>query len=160
MSKKRRDLVQSGYIDAIIDLPGGLLSMTSLPASLIICSARQLDRDEVLFIDARRQDRLTPGKPSELPMDETTRISTSVARWRFANFEAEPTFSNTATLDQIEQNGWNLSPNLYVEYVEAIDKIDGEPIVDRALALREQLWHHRISLIDFFDDLIAGDKFD
>lgn len=153
----RRAMVQQDAVDAIVALPGQLFFGTQIPACLWIlakdksngqAAGRTLrDRQqEVLFIDARKMGMLIPGsrKQKQLSPDEIGKIAGAYHAWRGEMgddaYVDEPGFCKAATIDEIEDHNFVLTPGRYVGAGAAEE--DGEPFVekfDRLMGeLREQ----------------------
>jgi type I restriction enzyme M protein len=75
-------------------------------------------RDETLFIDARSMGRKISRTQIELTDEEIERIASRYHRWRGtvedADYADEPGFCRSATLEEIEDSGFTISPGRYV----------------------------------------------
>lgn len=137
----REGILEGDLIDAVIDLPPGMIAGTQTSISLLIFAAnRRSRRGQVLFIDGRQLGHSRRGKPHELQEKDIQRILSTVEAWRSGAFKPEPRFSASARMEQIIENGADLSPRRYVQYVTQVSAIDGEPIPERyaRLAIRVQ----------------------
>lgn len=120
----RKALIELGYVDCIVQLTGQLFANTQIPCSLWFLSKNRAGtygyrkrNDEVLFIDGRNLGNLIPGsrKQKHLSGDEIERIASIYHRFRVSGLpEAELGFCATATLDEIQEQRYSLSPGRYV----------------------------------------------
>lgn len=137
----RRELVLSEKLDAIIELPPGTIPGTSIPPSLVMCAGnRKRRRDTILFVDAKRVGARDGGSRPALDEHGINAIVQCVESFRTGTFSPVERFSKVATFGEILTNDAVLSPNMYVNQVEEVSEIDGEPIVSRARRLRKELF--------------------
>lgn len=149
----RKAMVQQDAVDAIVALPGQLFFGTPIPACLWILAKDKSNgqaagrtlrdrRQEVLFIDARKMGALIPGsrKQKQLSPDEIGKIAGAYHAWRGElgddAYADEPGFCKTATIDEIEDHNFVLTPGRYVgagaveedaeAFVEKFDRLMGE----------------------------------
>lgn len=153
----RRALVEGEAVDCMVALPGQLFFGTQIPACLWILAkdksngiakeAKLRDRrGEVLLIDARKMGALVPGsrKQKELSSEEIDKIARAYHAWRgeadAGDYEDEPGFCKSASLEDIEKHNFVLTPGRYVG-AGAVDE-DDEPFEEKFErligALREQ----------------------
>jgi type I restriction-modification system DNA methylase subunit/predicted DNA-binding transcriptional regulator AlpA len=146
----RESIVLSNVLDAVIELPPGLVAGTSIStAILVFAQARTKNRGSVLFIDARRLGTIRRGRTRILATVDVQRILSAVTEWRKGTFVRIPRFAAAATIEDIRVRESNLSPSRYVGYDAGYEtEIDGEAIVARVKRLREQSASssHRVSL--------------
>jgi type I restriction enzyme M protein len=149
----RKAMVQQDAVDAIVALPGQLFFGTQIPACLWILAKDKSNgqaagrtlrdrRQEVLFIDARKMGTLVPGsrKQKQLSPDEIGKIAGAYHAWRGElgddAYADEPGFCKAATIDEIEQHNFVLTPGRYVgagaveedaeAFVEKFDRLTAE----------------------------------
>ncbi|MHC4548729.1 MAG: N-6 DNA methylase [Planctomycetota bacterium] len=109
----RRNLVEAGWVDAIVALPPQLFHSTPIPASLWILSRAR--PDTTLFVDAREAGRLVERARRELVPDEIARVADGYRAYRAGAASPERGFSAVATRARIAACGHVLSPGRYVE---------------------------------------------
>jgi type I restriction enzyme M protein len=123
--KIREQLVRDEVVDCIVALPPQLFLSTGIPVCLWFfdrnkASADERDRrKEVLFIDARHMGRPISRKQIELTAEEVGLVTQAFHAWRGqpgagTSYTDEPGFCCSATADEIEAQGFALSPGLYV----------------------------------------------
>lgn len=150
----RRALVEGEAIDCMVALPGQLFYGTQIPACLWVLArdksngvarnAKLRDRrGEILFIDARKMGALVPGsrKQKELSPDEVGKIARTYHAWRgepgAGAYADEPGFCKSASLEEVTQHNFVLTPGRYVG-AGAIED-DGEPFEEKFDRLMGQL---------------------
>ena len=121
----RGKILRSDKVDAVIGLAPNLFYGTGLAACILVIRDRKPEdrQGKVLFIDAselfkrgRNQNTLEPEHAAQ------------ILAW-YEDFEDVASKACVATLDEIEQNSWNLNIPLYVE-----PALDGEsPTLEGAL---------------------------
>jgi type I restriction enzyme M protein len=121
--KIRESLIRADVLDCIVALPPQLFYTTGIPVCLWFLdrdkasSGERDHRGEILFLDARRMGRKISRTQIELTDEEIERLASTYHRWRGSEdveYEDEPGFSNSATLDELEAAGFTLSPGRYV----------------------------------------------
>ena len=154
----RKNLIEDDKIDCIVTLPGGLFSTTSIPVCLWFMARNKLknghrDRHgEILFIDARNmeteavEDSRTQRKLSAKTIDEITS-----AYHAFRNheekavksdgteftYEDKQGFWKVATLEEIREKDYNLTPSSYVGVAPVIS--NSEPFDEKMKRLTTDL---------------------
>jgi len=120
--KIRESMVKAGLVDCIVALPDKLFYTTQIPASLWFVSRDRYDHklrdrhDEILFIDARKMGIMTDRRHRELTEEELKQIVDTYHNWRSKNgkYEAVKGFSKAAKIEEVEKNGYVLTPGRYV----------------------------------------------
>ncbi len=106
----RKWILEKGWLEAVIGLPGGLFYGTSIPASvLIINKLRPGDGREVLFINADREYK--EGKnQNKLRPEDIEKIS-----YVYRNKLSVPHYSQMVKLEELEAEDFNLNIRRYVD---------------------------------------------
>jgi type I restriction enzyme M protein len=109
----RTKLLKDNNIDTVIGLPPNLFFSTGIPVSILVLKKCK-KFDDVLFINAsdhfekgKRQNRLRDGAEGE-PNDIQKIVET------YKNRLEETRYSRRVSMDEIEQNGYNLNISRYV----------------------------------------------
>lgn len=120
----RRKIIEKDLVDAIIALPGELFYTTPIPVCLWIFSkGKGIDkyrdrRNETLFIDAREMYEEVNRTLNTLPDEAIDKIANKVRAYRgeeeAGTYEDEKGFCAVATIDEIEENNWIITPGRYV----------------------------------------------
>ena len=115
--KIRKYLVDNNYVDAVIQLSGGLFFGTSIATCIMVLKKGKND-NKVMFIDASKEcikvtnnNKLTPEN-----IDRIVDV--------FAKREDVAHFSHLADYAEIAENDFNLSVSTYVEPEDTREKID------------------------------------
>ena len=109
---------EKNYLDAVIGLPANLFFGTSIPTSILVFKKCREDNDNVLFIDASQS--FEKGKnQNHLTDEDVDKIVTT-----YRNRETIDKFSYVASLDEIEENDYNLNIPRYVDTFEEEEPID------------------------------------
>lgn len=151
----RAKMVKADVVECMVALPGQLFANTQIPACLWFLShnkgpgrnGKTDRRGQVLFIDARKMASLIPGsrKQKAFSEEEIQRIAQTYHNWRGTQwgngqYEDVPGFCKSASLTEIEQHGFALTPGRYVGATEQED--DDEPFEQKMARLAAQ-WHEQ-----------------
>jgi len=122
--KIREELIKKGLVDSIVALPDKLFYTTGIPASLWFVSrdrhnppTLKLRRaSEILFIDARKMGTMVDRRHRELTEVELKQIAGTYHNWRNpdGNYQDVKGFSKSAKIEEVEKNGYVLTPGRYV----------------------------------------------
>lgn len=144
----RKNLIKDGLVDCMIALPDKLFYTTQIPACLWFVSRDRYDHkyrnrhDEILFIDARKMGRMIDRRHRELTDEEVKLISETYHNWRKkeGKYEDKKGFSKAAKIEEIEKNGFVLTPGRYVgsEIIEEDDEVFEEKMKRLASELNDQ----------------------
>src|SRR6185312_8619333 len=108
----------------------------------LICSDKLRDRrGEVLFIDARKLGHMVDRTRKEFSETDIGHITRAYHAWRgeaaAGKYENVPGFCYSASLDEIEQHGYILTPGRYVGAADS--EGDDQPFAEKFEALRSKL---------------------
>ncbi|MHA3091006.1 type I restriction-modification system subunit M [Acinetobacter brisouii] len=115
--KIRQQLIEENLLDAVIGLPEKLFYGTGIPAAILIFKKQKSDRS-VLFIDASRECKA--GKNQNLLTEDNIAKVVETYRTR-ANVDK---YAYLATLEEIQENDYNLNIPRYVDTFEEEEEID------------------------------------
>jgi len=148
----RKNIVEADLVDCMVVLPGQLFYSTQIPVCLWFIARDKKNgrfrdrRGQVLFVDARKFGSMLDRVHRELTEDGIRKIADTYHAWRGdkdckQQYEDVPGYCKSATLDDIRQYSYSLTPGSYVG-VEPV-KDDEEPFeqkMERLTAvLREQM---------------------
>jgi type I restriction enzyme M protein len=117
--KIRKQLIDENLLDAVIGLPSNLFFGTSIPACIMIFKKQKQDSD-VLFIDASREFNKDKNQNS-LDDEHIAKILDT-----YQNKKELEKYSHKATLEEIQENDYNLNIPRYVDTFEEEEKVDIE----------------------------------
>lgn len=115
--KIRTKLIEDNLLDAVIGLPANLFFGTSIPACILIFKKNRPNKD-IIFIDASRE--FEKGKNQNNLTDEhIAKIFDT-----YKNRKEIEKYSHVATLEEIQENDYNLNIPRYVDTFEEEEIID------------------------------------
>lgn len=113
----RTKLLKDGHIDTIIGLPANLFYSTGIPVCIIVLKKCK-KFDDVLFINA--SELYEKGKRQNTLLPEHIRKIVDTYRER----KEEECFSRRVSMEEIEENDYNLNITRYVSTAEPEPEID------------------------------------
>ena len=144
----RKNIIEAGLVDCIVNLPTKLFLNTQIPACLWFLSReKETDpnhprRNKILFIDARNMGALINRRTRELTNEDICKIADTYHNWKKndGSYEDIPGFCKSATLDDVRKLDYVLTPGRYVGLPEEEDDFDFEERVKKLTAeLKEQM---------------------
>lgn len=148
----RKMMIAHDKVDCIVAMPGQLFYTTQIPVSLWILAnnkengrgleGRPLDNrsGRILFIDARELGYMKTRVERDLTDEDRAKIASTYHNWRGdgdGEYEDIPGFCKVADIDEIEKNGWVLTPGRYVG--TAAKEEDTEPFGEKMTRLSAEL---------------------
>ncbi|WP_223399675.1 SAM-dependent methyltransferase [Nocardioides rotundus] len=157
----RKKLVDADLVDCVVAMPGKLFFNTPIPVSLWFISkdrggnGHRKRTGEVLFIDARKLGVAETRRIQVLTDDNIAQISGAYHAWRNhdGDYEDIPGFCRVATLDEIAEHGYVLTPGRYVGTEEA--EADDEAFDAKVARLTEALFEE-FERADIIRDKVRG----
>ncbi|MBP1160237.1 class I SAM-dependent DNA methyltransferase [Rhodococcus sp. PvR099] len=148
----RAQLVEADLVSCMIALPTQLFRSTGIPVCVWFFAKDKakgpkgsIDRQgQVLFIDARNLGYMVDRAERALSDDDIAKIAGTFHAWRGtesasqAEYADEPGFCYTATLAEVKENDYALTPGRYVGAAPIED--DGEPIEEKIARLTGELY--------------------
>lgn len=120
----RKALVESGYVDCIVQLSGQLFANTQIPCTLWFLSKNRNGEkgfrkrtDEILFIDARKLGVLIPGsrKQKQLSDDDLEKVAAVYREFKTVGTpDAISGFCRVASIEEVRSHKFAMSPGRYV----------------------------------------------
>ena len=133
----RTKLLKDNNIDTVIGLPSNLFFSTGIPVCILVLKKCK-KFDDVLFINAsehyekgKRQNRLRDGEDGEI-----NDIRKIVETYQFRTEEAR--YSKRVSLEEIEQNGYNLNIPRYVSTSQSAEVIDLKEVHEQLVNIEEK----------------------
>lgn len=109
---------EKNYLDAVIGLPANIFYGTSIPTCILVFKKCRENEDNILFIDASKD--FEAGKNQNRLRDED--VDKIIETYK--NREEIEKYSHVATLQEIEENEYNLNIPRYVDTFEEEEEID------------------------------------
>ncbi len=135
----RKNMLEAGLVDCIVNLPAKLFLNTQIPACLWFVSnkhgknGKRNRNGEVLFIDASEQGHLINRKTREFSADDIAEIASTYHRWRGSEGSADNQTNDyqdqaglcaSVSIQRIKALDYVLSPGRYVGLAEVEDDFD------------------------------------
>lgn len=114
---------EKNYLDAVIGMPANLFYGTSIPTCILVFKKCREENEDILFIDASNEFEKVKNQNKLRKQDITKIIQT------YANREEKEKYSHKATLQEIEENDYNLNIPRYVDTFEEEEPIDLDEVV-------------------------------
>ncbi|WCN79220.1 class I SAM-dependent DNA methyltransferase [Micromonospora sp. LH3U1] len=150
----RRAMVEGDLVACMVALPSQLFRSTQIPACLWFLSrdkspqgAKRLANrtNEVLLIDARSMGVMVNRTEREYTDEDIRRIADIYHAWRGTRKTTEyadvPGFCKSASLDEIREHDFILTPGRYVGAAD-VDTSNDEPIEGKIARLTKELFVH------------------
>ncbi|MDD2267067.1 type I restriction-modification system subunit M [Sulfuricurvum sp.] len=117
--KIREKLINENLLDAVIGLPANLFFGTGIPATILVFKKNRTHKD-ILFIDASREFDKAKSQ-NNLTDEYITKILDT-----YKNRSEIEKYSHTATIEEIQENEYNLNIPRYVDTFEEEAQVDIE----------------------------------
>ena len=139
----RKKLLEADLVDCIVTLPSQLFFNTGIPACLWFISRDRTNRSgKTLFIDGRNLGKMITRRNRELSPEDITNVAAAYHNFKTQNGEYQdvPGFAKVATLEEIAEHDYVLTPGRYVgsEEVEEDDEAFAEKMERLTAELNEQ----------------------
>lgn len=139
----RKKLLEADLVDCIVTLPSQLFFNTGIPACLWFVSRDRANRSsKTLFIDGRNLGKMITRRNRELTPEDIASVATAYRNFKTQNGEYEdvPGSAKVATLEEIKEHDYVLTPGRYVgsEEVEEDDEAFAEKMVRLTTELNKQ----------------------
>ena len=149
----REAMIRGDLVEVMVALPGQLFVNTQIPACLWFLtndkSANGRDRKgETLFIDARDLGTMETRALKMLTDEDVAKIADTVHSWKTGEgYEDVAGFCKSASLDEIEKNGFVLTPGRYVDALTSDDdELPFDEKIDLLVSLYKELTEKSKSL--------------
>ena len=128
----RRNLIEAGLIDCVVNMPAKLFLNTQIPACLWFMSRNRSNgkfrnrTNEILFIDARNLGHLINRRTRELSREDIQQITGTYHNWRNTdgNYEDVAGFCASAKIERVKELDYVLTPGRYVGLPDDEDDFD------------------------------------
>ena len=138
----RANMLKGDVIECIVSLPNQLFYTTTIPVSLWIMrkGKNNITAGKVLFIDAQSLGRMIDKRVRELKPTDISLIADTYHAWRSGNgYEDKKGFCKEATLSEIAEQGYIITPGRYVGIAED-DMDDDESFQEKMKKLTTEMY--------------------
>ena len=131
----RKAMIEGDVVETMIALPGQLFLNTQIPVCLWFLTNDKTKngrdrKNETLFIDARNLGTMETRVLKVLTDEDIQKIQNTVSSWRAGEgYKDIEGYCKSSTTEEIEKNGFVLTPGRYVGFAEEVD--DGIPFEDK-----------------------------
>ncbi|MCZ3367267.1 MULTISPECIES: type I restriction-modification system subunit M [Methanobacterium] len=130
----RKYLVEEkNYLDAVIGLPANIFYGTSIPTVILVFKKCREDDADILFIDASKYFEKAKNQ-NYLRNEDVERIVNV-----YNNREEIEKFSHLASMDEIQENDYNLNIPRYVDTFEEEEPVDLDAVVKELESLETEI---------------------
>lgn len=149
--KIRKNIIKENLLDAVIGLPANLFYGTSIPTCVLVFKGRESrgDNKDILFIDAsnefekdKNQNKLTSENIEKIV--ETYRKREDIDK-----------YAHVASIEEIEENDFNLNIPRYVDTFEEEEVIPLSEIVTNINETRSEIEKTTNELYSLLDELVG-----
>lgn len=133
----RRAIVEDDLVEGIVAMPGQLFYSTAIPVCLWILNKKKTQPGKTLFIDAREMGTMVTRKLREFTEEDIAKVAKAFDDFRNGELEEEKGFSAIASIEDIAQQDFILTPGRYVGIAEPED--DGEPFEEKMARLTSEI---------------------
>lgn len=137
----RKQLVLNDTVDAIVTLPSQLFFNVAIPCCLWFVSRERTNRHgKVLFIDGRNLGQMISRRNRELSNEDIAKVASTYHNYKTDNGEYADIagFCKVATLEEIKEHDYVLTPGRYVGAEEAEE--DDEAFEEKMQRLTTELY--------------------
>ena len=124
---------EKNYLDAVIGLPANIFYGTSIPTCILVFKKCRENEDNILFIDASKE--FEAGKNQNRLRDED--VDKIIETYK--NREEIEKYSHVASLQEIEDNEYNLNIPRYVDTFEEEEEIDIKQVQQELKEIDKQI---------------------
>lgn len=135
----RRRLLEDGMIEAVIGLPDKLFLNTQIPVCIIVLKKGRAGRD-VLVIDASKEF-IKGGKQNDMSEEQIQKLLDT-----YRNRQEKERYSRLVSINEIEQNEYNLNVPRYVDTFEKSAEIDLRIEVEKLEQLENEIHDSEMKL--------------
>ena len=135
------------YLDAVIGLPKNIFYGTSIPTCILVFKKCREEDDNILFIDASEYYEKAKNQNKLRPEDIEKIVTT------YKNREEIEKYSHKATIEEIEENDYNLNIPRYVDTFEEEEPIDLDEVVREIRKIDEEMKEVDAKIIKYCKEL-------
>ena len=138
----RANIIKADLVEAIVALPAQLFYTTGIPVTLWFLNKNKKQKRKILFIDAREMGTMETRKLRVLTDDENGDIQKIASTFNSfennENYQDIKGYCKVATLEDVEKEGFILTPGKYVGVAEV--EQDSEPFETKMPRLKQEIF--------------------
>ena len=138
---------EKNYLDAVIGLPKNIFYGTSIPTCILVFKKCREHDDNIIFIDASEHYEKVKNQNKLRPEDIDKIVTT------YAERKEEDKYSHVATMEEIEENDFNLNIPRYVDTFEEEEPIDLDELVDELEQIEKEIREVDDKIIEYCKEL-------
>jgi type I restriction enzyme M protein len=140
-------LKERNFLDTVIGLPSNLFFGTSIPSCILVFKKCRPDPKHVLFIDASRE--FVQGKnQNELNAEQIDNILCT-----YRDRSTQDKYSYLASMEEIEENDYNLNIPRYVDTFEEEEPVDIQQVLQERKQIEQDLAATKAQMQAFLKEL-------
>jgi type I restriction enzyme M protein len=143
------------YLDAVIGLPSNIFYGTGIPTCILVLKKCREQDDNIVFIDASGDDHFIKEGNQNALRDEDVELIVNTYR----NRESIEKYSSVVTLQEIEENDFNLNIPRYVDTFEEEEDVDLEQVSGEIKSLEGDLSETNQTIQSFCKELNISTPF-
>ena len=152
----RRYLINDlNYLDAVIGLPSNIFYGTGIPTCILVLKKCREQDDNIVFIDASGDDHFIKDGNQNALRDEDVELIVNT----YHNRESIEKYSSVVTLEEIEENDFNLNIPRYVDTFEEEEDVDLEQVSQEIQSLEKDLSETNQTIHSFCKELNISTPF-
>ena len=144
--KIRKGIIDDNLLDAVIGLPANLFFGTGIPATILLFKKGRENTD-VLFIDASREFNKDKNQNS-IDDEHIAKILDT-----YKNRKETEKYSHIATLEEIQENDYNLNIPRYVDTFEEEEPVDIEATKTKIAKIESELAEVKKQMQGYLEEL-------
>ncbi|CEN81214.1 type I restriction-modification system subunit M [Paraclostridium sordellii] len=151
--KIRTAILKDDLIEAVIGLPQNIFYGTGIPAAILVINKDKSEdrKNKVLFIDAS-QGFVKDGNKNKLRDEDIEKIVST-----FDAFESVEKYAEVVSLEDIENNDYNLNISRYVDTTEEEEEVDIDKVIGEIRDIKVRLSENEDKLNGFLRELGFGE---
>ncbi|PHR46542.1 MAG: type I restriction-modification system subunit M [Fluviicola sp.] len=150
----REALLRENLLEAVVGLPSNLFFGTGIPAAILIFNKGKKS-DDVLFIDASKEyeNGKKQNKLRETDINKIVDTYTEFQKTIGKDWDGVEKFAHRATMEEIEENKFNLNIPRYVDTFEAEEQVDLEKVKKEIESLESSIKEVRTDIDKYLKEL-------
>ena len=133
----RKKIIEDDLIEGIIAMPPQLFYSVTIPATLWFISKGKKQKGKTVFIDARKMGHMVDRKHRDFTEEDIQKLADTFEAFQNDTLKDEKGFCAVATIQDIANQDYVLTPGRYVGIEEKED--DGEPFEEKMTRLTSEL---------------------